>query len=73
MEHANAPNLKEVFEKIPDELSKPQLLQISMGEPSVNWSKFYSKVETSLRNDLGFSLINLGRYGLPTIHNAFQN
>ena len=71
MGHATAADLKEVFHKSTDELPKAQLLQISMDGPNVNCI-FYSKVETSFQNDLGFSLINLGSCGLHIVHNAFQ-
>lgn len=72
MGHATAADLKEVFEKSTDELPKAQLLQISMDGPNVNWS-FYSKAETSFRNDFGFSFfINLGSCGLHRVQNAFQ-
>ena len=71
MGHAMANDLKKTYEKSTEELSKSEMLQISMDGPNVNWS-FYSKVEQSLQNNHGVCLINIGRCGLHVVHGAFQ-
>ena len=71
MGHATADDLKKTYEKSTEELSKSEMLQISMDGPNVNWS-FYSKVEQSLQNDHGIRLINIGSCGLHIVHGAFQ-
>lgn len=71
MGHATANDLKKTYEKSTEELSKSDMLQVSMDGPNVNWS-FYSKVEQSLQNNHGVCLINIGSCGLHIIHGAFQ-
>ena len=71
MGRATANDLKETYEKCTEELSKSEMLQISMDGPNMNWS-FYSNVEQSLQNDHSVCLINLGSCGLHIVHGTFQ-
>ena len=46
-------------------------VSLSMDGPNVNWSLFES-LNDHLRDEHGFTLLNVGSCGLHTLHNALR-
>lgn len=52
-------------------LKIPDMLQISMDGPNVNW-KFFEIMKQKLVDDYGTQLLNIGSCGLHIVHNSFK-
>ena len=59
------------FQGILDQVHVPELVQISMDGPNVNW-KFYGLLDEKIRDAHSVSLLNVGSCGLHTVHNSFK-
>ena len=72
--HATAEDMVEHFTSkvLESDLKIPDMVQISMDGPSVNW-KFLDLMKKILHEDYDTSLLNIGSCGLHTVHNCFKS
>jgi len=49
----------------------PNMVQVSMDGPNVNW-KFFELLKQKILSDHGTNLMNIGSCGLHVIHNSFK-
>ncbi|GBN49977.1 hypothetical protein AVEN_51025-1 [Araneus ventricosus] len=69
--HSTAEDLYKSFCESTIEINLKNLLQISMDGPNVNL-KFWRHLHDQLKEENGFSLLNIGTCNLHIIHGAFQ-
>jgi len=70
--HATAIDLVDAFKSEVEQLNCKRPAQVSMDEPSVNWS-FLDKMKLSLGRDPDDPVIlDIGSCGLPIVHGAFR-
>ena len=74
MGHATAECILESFEQALLEIPFNKIVQVSMDGPAVNW-KFIDLLQSviSERTNNEKKLLNVGSFGLHTIHEAFQH
>ena len=69
--HATAVDMIEHFQAVLDQVSVPDVVQLGMDGPNVNW-KFMTILNDRIKEQHGVSLLNLGSCGLHVTHNSFQ-
>ncbi|GBM79337.1 hypothetical protein AVEN_32951-1 [Araneus ventricosus] len=69
--HSTAEDLYKSFCESTIEINLKNLLQISMDGPNLNL-KFWRHLHSQLKEEKGFSLLNIGTCSLHIIHGAFQ-
>ena len=70
--HADADCLHEKLLDCCTAIGKPDLLQMSMDGPNVNW-KTYELLSTSIEEETKKKMLNIGSCGLHIIHNSFRS
>lgn len=71
MGHSTAEDMVEVFHKSTEALSYKDIVQLSMDGPNVHF-KFHDLRQAELQKDVNTVLLNVGSYGLHSLHGAFK-
>lgn len=67
--HATAKDMEAAFDNVMENLSFPNLLQLSMDGPHVNWA-LHANIDSRMFSNFGLNLLNVGSCGLHKVHGA---